>query len=426
MKQILILFTLVLLVNHASFSQESNTKTPSPNYRLASKFSPKNISKIVHSTEVFPHWLEKGNRFWYQYKTSEGSNYYIVDPEKKTRNKLFDNAKMAKWLSEITKDAYDAKHLPRFNFKFVKNETAIRFKITSKEKVEVEDEEKNARKKAPRMQNKVYHLEYKLGGNGLTIINSKKSNKKYVSWASIAPDSTIVLFSKNFNLYWMDKENYLKALKNENDPTIIENQWTKDGVEHFSYGGSSGIKKDKRYRISGYWSHDSKKFVFQRTDKRHIKDLWVINSISNKRPTLETYKYHMAGEQEYPKQYIDIFDTRTKAITPVKLDTTVQQNISIYQYIYQKNDTIKHKPSLLISKKGKIYFSTISRDFKRLDVHVADINSGEVTTLIKEHSNVSLENYWEPIHLFNNENEILFWSERDGWGIIIYMTRKEI
>ena len=48
-----------------------------------------------------------------------------------------------------------------------------------------------------------------------------------------SPDSTLVVFSKNFNLFWMDKENFLKAVVNENDSTIVENQWTQDGEKHF-------------------------------------------------------------------------------------------------------------------------------------------------------------------------------------------------
>jgi len=79
----------------------------------------------------------------------------------------------------------------------------------------------------------------------------------------------------------MDKENFLKATKNEKDSTIVENQWTKDGVKDYSYGGyGRGLdneevkkKKNDRFPIRGYWSSDSKKFVYQRTDSREIKDL---------------------------------------------------------------------------------------------------------------------------------------------------------
>lgn len=424
---------LSMLLAH---SQESS-KTPTPNYRAAAKFSPANLAKLVHSTSVSPHWLKNGNRFWYQYKTTEGSKYYLVDADKRTKTELFDNEKMARWLTEITKDPYDAQHLPRFDFKFVKNETAIQFRVTSTEKVEVvEDEDEKTtvetdstktkkKPKKPKMENKVYHFEYQLGSNSLTLLDNKKKDKEdWKKWANIAPDSSIVLFSKHHNLYWMDKENFLKAVKNEKDTTIVENQWTTDGEEHYSYGGSSGrgetneskIKeKDDRKSIYGLWSHDSKKFVFQKSDSRHIKDLWVINTTSDKRPTLETYKYHMPGEDEFYKYEMIVFDIPTKGMTKVALDTTKQQSIQVYREPIKNSDRDDDfKPALLLSKKGDIYFNTISRDRKKLDICVADINTGEVKTLIKERFNTYIET--RPLVLFNNETEMLHWAERDGWA----------
>ncbi|NVJ87989.1 MAG: S9 family peptidase [Flavobacteriaceae bacterium] len=422
MKNFTLLIAFLLVFNSIS-AQE----IPDPNYNLASRFSPNKVANMVHSTSVRANWLQKGNRFWYQYKTStEGSKYYLVDADKKTKTPLFDNIKMAKWLSEITKDPYEAKHLPRFSFTFTKDETAIRFYVTSNEEVPAKEEDSKKKKKGkPKMEKKVYHLEYKLGGNGLTILGTEKAEKEpWRSWANIAPDSSIVLFSKNYNLYWMDKANFLKAVKDDKDSTIVENQWTKDGEKDYSYGGGGygqtdkeKLKnKDKRQRIFGYWSHDSKNFVFTRTDSRHIDDLWVIHSTKKGRPQLETYKYHMAGEQDFYKYEMLVFDVVNKTKKQIKLDS-VQQSISIYRFPRKKNTRRdEHNPTKLLSKNNKIYFNTISRDRKRLDVHVADINTGEVKTLIEEHSNVYIENRGKSIVLFNNEQEILFWSERDGWG----------
>ncbi|MDP4601260.1 MAG: DPP IV N-terminal domain-containing protein [Polaribacter sp.] len=414
------------------FAQE----TPKPNYRQAARFSPENIAKMVHSTTVNPNWLQNGNRFWYQYKTaSEGSKYYLVDADKKTKTPLFDNVKMAKWLSEITKDPYEAKHLPRFNFTFTKDEKAIRFYVTSNEEVDVkeddakkEDTKKDDKKKkgTPKKEKKIYHFEYTLGGNGLKVLDNEKApEEKWKSWANIAPDSSIVLFSKNNNIFWMDKANFLKAVKNEKDSTIVENQWTKDGVENFGYGGGSYGKTDKekikekddRKYLGGFWTHDAKKFVTTRTDSRHIEDLWVIHATKSGRPELETYKYHMAGEQEFYKEEMLVFDMASKSKMDIKLDSTIQQSISIYRFPRKKSSRKdEYNPTLLLSKKGKIYFNTVSRDRKRLDVHVADIESGEVKTIIKEHSNVYIESRGKSIVLFNNEQEILFWAENDGWG----------
>ena len=439
------LFLLFLIGTNFIYAQikpstAENNLTPSPNYRLAAKFSPDNLAKLVHSTTIEPHWLKNGNRFWYQYKTTSGSNYYLVDADQKSKTKLFDNAKMAKWLTEITKDPYDAQHLPKFDFKFVKNETAIRFRITSTEEVEAVEEDvktdkkkvdtekdstdvKKDKKKKPKMEKKVYHLEYKLGDNKLTIIDNKKEDEKLKRWPNIAPDSSIVLFSKNFNLYWMDKENFLKAVKNEKDSTIVENKWTTDGVENYGYGGegrdenneTKEEKKDDRKGIWGTWSHDSKNFIFQKSDDRKLKDLWVINSVSKKRPTLETYKYHMPGEQEFSKDELLIFNIPSKNIVKVKLDTVKQQSLSVYRAPPKKsNADDEFIPALLLSKKGKIYFNTISRDRKKMDICVADIATGEVTVLIEERFNTYIES--KPLVLFNNEQEILHWSERDGWA----------
>jgi len=223
----------------------------------------------------------------------------------------------------------------------------------------------------------------------------------------------------------MDKENFLKAVKDDKDSTIVEHQWTKDGEINYSYGGRTYGKTDKekakdankRQSVGGLWSHDSKHFVMTRQDARHIEDLWVIHTTRKGRPQLETYKYHMAGEQDFYKTEMLVFDTKAKTKKEIQLDTTIQQSIGFYSYPRKKSARKdENNPRLLLSKKGKIYFNTVSRDRKRLDVHVADIATGEIKTLIKEHSNVYIENRGKTIVLFNNEQEILFWSERDGWG----------
>ena len=99
------LWYLFILIGFLSFSQSQENEKA--NYDLAYKFSPKNIAKLVHSTAVRPHWLKNGNKFWYQYKTTDGSKYYLVDADRRTKSELFDNDKMAAWLTEITKDPYD-------------------------------------------------------------------------------------------------------------------------------------------------------------------------------------------------------------------------------------------------------------------------------------------------------------------------------
>jgi hypothetical protein len=108
----------------------------------------------------------------------------------------------------------------------------------------------------------------------------------------------------------MDKTNFVKAVKDEKDSTIIQHALTTDGVEDYEYGGRSfgedqeeiAKNKDNRKRAPILWSADSKQFVMTRSDSRKVKDLWVLHHTRDPRPTLETYKYPMPGDKEQPIQ----------------------------------------------------------------------------------------------------------------------------
>jgi Prolyl oligopeptidase family/Dipeptidyl peptidase IV (DPP IV) N-terminal region len=50
----------------------------------------------------------------------------------------------------------------------------------------------------------------------------------------------------------------------------------------------------------------------------------------------------------------------------------------------------------------------------RVDICVADTATGEVKTLIEERLNTYIE--IKPLWLVNNGQELIHWSERDGWG----------
>ena len=59
---------------------------------------------------------------------------------------------------------------------------------------------------------KVYYFEYNLVDGTLNELKDFKKPKHKPNWASISPDSNTVVFGRHFNLYWMDRANYEKAL----------------------------------------------------------------------------------------------------------------------------------------------------------------------------------------------------------------------
>jgi dipeptidyl aminopeptidase/acylaminoacyl peptidase len=62
----------------------------------------------------------------------------------------------------------------------------------------------------------------------------------------------------------------------------------------------------------------------------------------------------------------------------------------------------------------KFYFSRTSRDLKRVDICETNPYTGEVKVLIEERLNTYID--LAPLGIVNNSQELIFWSERDGWG----------
>ena len=126
MKRALLIGT-ALLLGIAASGQEKVTKA---NYALAERFSAKKVNQMVFSTRVQPRWFKDGDRFWYEWQSPKGTNYYIVDPVKGTKTEVFDMEKLAMQLTEITKDPFDAQHIPITGLK-LKDDKLFTFDIRS-------------------------------------------------------------------------------------------------------------------------------------------------------------------------------------------------------------------------------------------------------------------------------------------------------
>ncbi len=75
------------------------------NWALAEKFGGQDLRKFVYSTSVTPNWIGKTEKFWYSYRTSSGTRFWLVDAERQVKQPLFDHAALATALSVATKKA---------------------------------------------------------------------------------------------------------------------------------------------------------------------------------------------------------------------------------------------------------------------------------------------------------------------------------
>jgi dipeptidyl-peptidase-4 len=422
----------MLLAGLLIFSQLHAQQIPvtKSNYQLAARFSPKKLEKMIFSTQVDAHWLKKGGRFWYMYETAEGKKWFLVDPLKAEKRPMFDNDKLASAISRIVKDPFDSKHLGLDSLKFIKDENWIQFEVKSTQDVEKKDtvrKKPGAGDKPAAPEKKVYYFEYNLLDGTLNELKDFKKPKHKPNWASISPDSSTIVFGRHFNLFWMDQANYKKALINEDDSTIVDHALTTDGIEDYSYhgngvlggGGETNVdklkNKDKRKPAQIFWSPDSKHFAISRSDMRKVKDLWVINSIADPRPTLETYKYEMPGEKEAPIEELQVFDMTTHTHQVVSAGQFKDQDLAIWAApIREDHRDDDYRLTLWLGTNTKFYFTRTSRDLKRIDVCAVNVGDTVATALIRERLNTYVE--VRRLGLVDGGKELIEWSEQDGWA----------
>ncbi len=434
-----LLIGAALLLGVTVLGQEKVTKA---NYALAERFSAKRVNNMVFSTRVQPRWFKEGDRFWYEWQSPKGTNYYIVDPVKGSKTEVFDLERLAMELTEIVKDPFDAQHIPITGLK-LKDDKVFTFDIRSTQDKPAEPDSTKAKKgggraggprgaAAGKPEKKVFHFEYDFASRTLKDVTEQKEKEeqKYPMWASVSPDGTMGVYAKNSNLWIMDSTNLRKAAKDPKDSTIVEFKLTTDGIKQFGfgYGNYSGDTETDTTRRSNpgelLWSPDSKRFAVSKWDTRKLEDLWVINSVSSKRPKLETYKYQMPGEPG-PKGYLYVFtlngipgqagDDLKATSKQIKVDAFKDQDFSIERGRRLAKDSYNdYYSSKWLGDETGFYLLRQSRDIKRIDLCWVGVNADSAKVIIPERSNTYIES--RTPFLLKNGKELIWWSERNGWA----------
>jgi|TARA_B100001964_G_scaffold227270_1_gene276999 dipeptidyl aminopeptidase/acylaminoacyl peptidase len=434
-------------------TQPQGARVTTADYRLAARFAPYKMRRLTYSTTVEPRWIEGSDQFWYEWETSDGKSFYLVDPATRTKRLIFDNDRIAAELTRITQDPWDGRHLPIQSIKFIDVNT-LQFEVESsqdeerdeveeqvEEEQQEEDDQKDQRRRAKK---RVFHFEYDVQTRTLRQLEDWEAPDDHPEWASVSPDDQIVVFARHDNLYTMSGEDYEKILDarrgkddDETDETdeiseadeaeqsveVDETALTTDGEVHYSYAvrerGDTDPEreknKDRRKPADVTWSNDSKRIAIVRNDRRESGDLWVVHSVGNERPELETYKYDLPGEEHVAQSEILLYDFSTSNMVEVHADRFKDERLFVFdarQFIYPDSD--RPRRDLWLSDDSDLfYFWRRSRDQHKVDVGVADAVTGEVRPLIEERLNT----YIETKRLDRlASGDMLWWSERDGWA----------
>ena len=403
--------TLLAVSGMAQSRQERMVRTP--NYELAERFSAKRIGQMVFSTSVRPVWFRNGDKFLYAWKTSDGTQYYIADPKAGKTEPVFDMDRLAMQITEIMRDPFDAKHLPISNISIdPENDGVLKFDIKStREKTDTTGKATGEKL--------TYHFRYEIAGKKLTYDTADKK-EKYPDWANVSPDGLTGVYMKNSNLFYMDTLNLRKAAEDPKDSTLVEHRITSDGYKDFCYGinnynGNTETDTTKRVFPSELvWSPDSRHIAVMRWDMAPLKDFWVINSLTQPRPTLETYKYQMPGEPG-PKGHLYVFSTSDWTSRQVKINAFKDQDLIMQPDVRTTDDQFdEFYSSRWLGDNNGFYLTRMSRDLKRMDICYVGVDSDSTRTVISERMNTYVES--RQTRLLDGGRKLIHWSERNGWA----------
>lgn len=411
---------LLALSAHA-FGGNPQSPAPKANWKLADRYSSPALAPYVYSTSVTPVWINKGPKFWYAWRTSEGIRFWLVDAKAKKKEPLFDPDRMAALLSETTKRPYDRTNLPITTVTFdEKNDDLVRFTL---DRVRYEYNRKDDALKslgaatgneppaagAPRGQ----------GGRGGRGSGARAGG----DFRNYAPDKKSYVYAQDYNLYLVE------VVGDKEKPPV---QLTKDGERYYSFGsrqenderaerarltGQGGGRNqqqgdglgddeppatpEKRVRANVTWSDDSKRFFVTRRDSRKVKDLFLVNSLTEPRPSLLVYRYDMPGEVDVTQTEVWGYNVAAKHLDRLPVEKYKDQTVSNLHFQEKQSD--------------KLRFARRDRLQRNLEFCELDLATGKVAPLIAESvQNASLE--VRPVRYVKPGGDMLWWSERSGWG----------
>ena len=416
---------LPLLFASTAGAQDNKVR---PNYALAERFSPAKIARMVKQTSVQPIWFANGTEFIYSWSDTNGINYYIVDAVKGSRKELWDMDWMAQELTLRTGDPYDAQHTPIRINRNIRENRYVRFDVTSKKEVakQLPRHERNDSTKIKanegKKENKTFYFEYDIKTSQLlerTKDEIEDLYPVYPAWANVSPDGKFAIYEKDYDLWYMSREDLEKLRIWDKDTTVVEHRLTTGGTPNRCYARHSLDEKPdstKRYMVYALWSPDSRHFVMTHRADSILSKMWVINSLSSPRPTLETYRYQMPGE-ETPKTTVELFDFENKTSKIINVEQFKQQRIGLFRKPATHLTRYENpRKAVWLGDNNGFYFERISRDMKKIEVCYYDLSLDSTKMLVHEEMNTSIES--KPIYPVNNGKQFIQWSERTGWAML--------
>jgi dipeptidyl aminopeptidase/acylaminoacyl peptidase len=349
----------------ASAAAQSPAALTAADYARAERTLGATANVLVTGLAAPPTWLD-GNRFWYRTSVLGGSQFILVDAEKRTRGPAFDHQQVAGALSRAADTTVSALALPLTGIEpdgFVFQVGAGRFTC----------------------------------GPTTTTCRPAPHDPAVI----VSPDGRRGAFVRRYNLW-------VRELA-----TGREKQLTTDGQEGFSYATNDAgwIRSDVPVVL---WSPDSKKIATFQHDSRGAGMMYLVGTGVG-HPKLQAFKYPLPGDSVIFTIQRVIADVETGRLVRLQLPPDAHRSTECDHIVCQGDQwaDVEWYPDA-----SHLAFVSTSRDHKQAHLRVADATTGAVRSVLDEVVATQYESGFGAINwrVLPATNEVIWFSERDDWG----------
>jgi dipeptidyl-peptidase 4 len=339
---------------------------------------PARPGELVIGDKVRPQWIDGGARFWYAVSRGVG-RFVLVDPAAGTREPAFDHALLAAALAAASGQQVDPEALPFMAIELAGN--AVEFDAFG--------EHWRCRLDSYACE----RAEFTPPGNPLEVLS---------------PDKKVAVSQREHDLR-------ARSLSDGREWAL-----TTDGEPDYQYGsGPDCTSNGTLLRKFGLphlppavaWSPDSTKVLAHRTDERGVRQTHLVEArpADGGAPVLYTQLYAYPGDENMPQAELVVLDVSEGTVVRARAEPLLMPQLS----------PITTKWAWWAPDGSAVYYLGRPRDLRTLTLHRLDPATGEVTTVPSETGTTRVEpNQWmyEPPIVRVLADEVLWYSQRDGWG----------
>ena len=346
------------------------------------------LAALVRNGTVIPHWIGDSDEFWYERDVAGGHEYKIIDATTGRSRDAFDHGGVASSLRALGADT-PSDALPSSELQLDLVGHRALFKVG-----------------AQRYECKLFPVSC--------------SRSELPTSQSVSPNGHLVAFERKANLWIRDLR------------TGVERSLTTDGEPDNGYGiEPDGWKAKYVLRKNAgeegqpwgiQWSPDGSSLIIAHLDQRHVARYPFIEyaPADSFRPRVHSPRLPLVGERTADVRWF-VIDVATGARREIQFPyaslLALQQDMNaIRRWMWPASG-------------GHLYAAAFGVDMTSSYLFDVDTTTGTVRTVIREaghpQANLNSSSY-NPPNAFSvgDGGEVLWYSERDGWGhLYLYDTK---